>query len=65
MTNSSTNQPYLAVRDLIELLQKTPQDAKVFAVNVPNSVPVTPRLPVFSLKLTNEPIGNVLTIIGE
>lgn len=29
MNNTSTNQPYLTVRDLIEMLQQKPMDAKV------------------------------------
>lgn len=67
MTNSSTNQPYLTVRDLIEMLQQKPQDAKVFVeANCvdEHDTPMEMQAAAIELELENRPIGNVVIIVG-
>lgn len=67
MINTSTNQPYLTVRDLIEMLQQKPQDAKVFVetncVDESNE-PVEIQAAAIDLESENRPVGNVVIIVG-
>lgn len=67
MNSTSTKQPYLTVRDLIEMLQQKPQDAKVFVGDrAPAQIGANPTkdAPAVGLQVSNQPIGNVVTIIG-
>ena len=65
MNNTKTTIPYMTKRDLVEILEGYPDDAKI-AIGIYTEVSTAPKEGfATAVKRENRPIGNVLTILGE
>ncbi len=65
MNNTETNAPYMTKRDLVEILEGYPDDAKI-AIGIYTEGSTVPKDGfATAVKRENRTIGNVLTILGE